>query len=143
MENTSKQTSPISKREMAFYRRRQQNRVFSQLAQFFAAEAESGRITRKELAQRLSKDPAQITRWLMGPTNFELDTISDLLLAMGAEMDYRIVRFVDRAQPNFIHPLSVATSRTSQTAFASTVPAATAGTNAVRKVSVMTSATAP
>jgi hypothetical protein len=107
MENTSKQTSVVSVRDIAYYRRRQQNRVFSLLAKFFADEAESGHITRKEIAQRLSKDPAQITRWLSQPSNFELDTISDLLLAMGAEMDHCIVRFSDRARPNFSHPWTV------------------------------------
>ncbi len=110
MENTSEQISPISRREIAYYRRRQQNRVFSELAKFFANEAESGRTTRKKIAQRLGKDPAQITRWLSSPSNFELDTISDLLLAMGAELDHRAIRFVDRSKPNFAHPLSIATS---------------------------------
>jgi hypothetical protein len=110
MENTSKQTSPISRRDVAFYRRRQQNRVFSKIAQFFANEAEKGRITRKEIARRLSKDPAQITRWLSAPSNFELDTISDLLLAMDAELDLNIVRFIDHPRPNYTHPIATATN---------------------------------
>jgi hypothetical protein len=124
MENTSKQTSPISLREIAYYRRRHQNRLFSELAQFFAHEADNGRITRKEIAQKLSKDPAQITRWLSAPSNLELDTISDILLAMGAEMDNRIVRFVDRAKPNFAHPLTIF-SQISATTVAANAGAAT------------------
>jgi len=107
MENSSRQTSAISPRETAYYRRRQQNRLFSKLADFFAGEAKGGRISRKEIARKLGKDPAQITRWLSSPSNFELDTISDLLLAMGAELDLNIVRFVDRPKPNFAHPLSI------------------------------------
>jgi hypothetical protein len=120
MENTLKQNERFSVRDIAYYRRRHQNRLFSALAQFFATEAEHGRITRKEIAARLSKDPAQITRWLSGPTNFEADTISDILLAMGAEMDYSIVRFSDRPKPNYAHPLSIITSARTTQGYATT-----------------------
>jgi hypothetical protein len=105
MENTLKQIEPISPREIAYYRRRNQTRQHAEIATFFADEAEAGRISRKEIAQRLGKDPAQITRWLSSPTNLESDTTSDLLLAMGAEMDYRVVRFVDRPTANYSHPV--------------------------------------
>jgi ribosome-binding protein aMBF1 (putative translation factor) len=104
MENTTKTEKKISRRDRSYYRQRQRNRVFSQLAKFFAEEAERTGITKKELAAALDKDPSQITRLLSGPTNLELDTISDYLLAMGAEMDHSIVKFADRAKPNFAHP---------------------------------------
>lgn len=118
MGNTSKQTDHLSRREIAYYRRRQQNRLFAQIAQFFSEEAEAGRITRKGIADKLDKDPAQVTRWLSGPANFELDTISDWLLTMGAEMDTNIVRFVDRAKPNFAHPLTISAQATSTSVLA-------------------------
>jgi hypothetical protein len=107
VENTSKLIDPLPRREIAYYRRRQQNRIFTALAKFFAEEAELGRITRKEIADKLSKDPSQITRWLSAPSNLESDTISDILLAMEAEMDHRIVHFSERAKPNFSHPLMI------------------------------------
>jgi transcriptional regulator with XRE-family HTH domain len=103
MVNTSKNDRP-SRRDVAYYRQRQKNRVFSAIASFFAEEAAAGKISKKELANKLGKDPSQITRLLSGPTNLELDTISDILLAMGAEMDHSIVRFVDRLKPNYAHP---------------------------------------
>lgn len=84
-------SAPISRRDLAYFRRRQQNLVFSALAKFFADEAAAGRINKKAIADKLGKDPAQITRWLAEPKNFELDTISDLLLAMGAEMQWNVV----------------------------------------------------
>jgi len=87
----------ISRRDRAYYRRRQQNRVFEAIVKLFAEEAERGAISKKKLAELLKKDPAQITRWLSAPTNLELDTISDILLAMGAEMDFQPVLFRDRA----------------------------------------------
>lgn len=102
MENTSK-PNLVALRDIAYYRQRQKNRVFTALARFFAEEAEGGRISRKELAEKLGKDPSQITRWLSAPSNFELDTISDILLAMGAEMDHTIGRFSDKRTPNYIH----------------------------------------
>jgi transcriptional regulator with XRE-family HTH domain len=104
MENTS-ETLPIPKREIAYYRQRQKNRVLEALSVFFAEEAERSGISRKDIADMLEKNPSQITRWLSGPSNLTLDTISDLLLTQEAEMDYRIVRFSERAKANFEHPL--------------------------------------
>ncbi len=111
MENTSK-INLISRRDRAYYRRRQQNRVFEAIVKLFAEEAERGAISKKKLAEMLEKDPAQITRWLSAPTNLELDTISDILLAMGAEMDFQPVLFRDRAKPNYIHPVVAACQAT-------------------------------
>jgi hypothetical protein len=105
MENTSKEARAVSRRERAYYRRRQQNRVYGALANYFAEEAAAGRISKGKLAELLGKDRAQITRWLSEPSNLELDTISDILLAMGAEMDHRVVRFSDRAKQNYVHPI--------------------------------------
>ena len=95
----------LKRRDIAYYRRRQQNRVFTAVAQLFAEEAENGNITKKELAELLGKDPAQISRWLGAPSNFELDTISDILLAMGAEMDCRVARLNEHSKPNYAHPM--------------------------------------
>jgi Helix-turn-helix len=104
MPNTSKHEPP-SRRDVAYYRQRQKNRVFADLVKFFAEEAERTGITKKELSELVGKDPAQITRWLSAPSNFELDTLSDVLLALGAEMDHRIVRFSERSPSNYVHPL--------------------------------------
>jgi hypothetical protein len=103
MVDTSKRE--LKRRDRAYYRRRQQNNVFAALTELFAEQAGSGAISKKELAEMLGKDPSQITRWLSSPSNLELDTISDMLLAMGAEMDHRVVRFSERSKENFAHPL--------------------------------------
>jgi hypothetical protein len=126
MANTSK-TEKIGRRDVAYYRQRQRNRVFTALAKFFAEEAAAGKITKKELATKLAKDPSQITRLLSAPSNLELDTISDYLLAMGAEMDHSIVRFVDRAKPNFAHPavaphMNIVSPKTSSPSITGTDP---------------------
>jgi transcriptional regulator with XRE-family HTH domain len=104
MENTSEQPA-LSKRDIFYYRQRMKNRIFTAIASFFATEAECHRITKREIANRLGCDPAQITRWLSAPSNMTLDTISDLLVALKAEADVQIVSFEAKAKPNYVHPL--------------------------------------
>jgi transcriptional regulator with XRE-family HTH domain len=97
MEDTLKTKSD---RDIFYYRQRMKNRVFAKLVQFFAEEAERTGITKKDISKILRKDPAQITRWLSAPTNLTLDTISDLLLALDAEIDISVIRFSDREKRN-------------------------------------------
>jgi transcriptional regulator with XRE-family HTH domain len=106
MEATSK-ASPVSKRDIFYYRQRMKNRVFTELASFFATEAAQNHLTKREIANRLQCDPSLVTRWLSAPGNVTLETISDLLLALDAEMDVKAVRFKDRAKPNYAHSLIV------------------------------------
>jgi len=86
---------PISAREIFYFRQRQKNKVFQSVLEYFVSLAEKGQITKKELAEKLGKDPAQITRWFNAPGNWTLDTISDLLLAMGAEMKHEVMSLED------------------------------------------------
>jgi hypothetical protein len=96
MENTLSK-SPKKERDVFYYRQRLKNRVFAKIMAFFAEEAERTGITKKDIALILNRDPAQITRWLSNPSNMTLDSISDLLLAMEAEIDPPpIVRFSER-----------------------------------------------
>jgi hypothetical protein len=105
MENTSS-TWNKKPREMFYFRQRFRNRVFNRLAAFFAKEAEERGITKKVIAARLGKDPSQITRWLSGPANLTMDSISDILFAMEAEAEPpEIRRLADQPRPNYIDPL--------------------------------------
>ena len=105
MEDISKD-APKRSREVFYYRQRYKNRVFAALVSFFAEEAERTGITKKDIAERLNRDPALITRWLANPGNMTLETISDLLLALDAEPEPpEIVRFIERLKPNYAHPL--------------------------------------
>lgn len=97
---------PKKTRDISYYRQRYKNRVFGALISFFASEAERVGLTKGDIATRLGKDPAQITRMLSNPSNMTLDSVSDLLLAMEAEAEPpAIVRFADRVEPNYAHPL--------------------------------------
>jgi len=84
-------TSKISDRDIRFYRRLRRNRVFSELLAYYAKVAEENGIRKSDIATRLGKEPSQITRWFAEPANLTLDTISDLLLAMNAELEFGIV----------------------------------------------------
>lgn len=66
------------------------------------AELEATGITKAELARRLGKDAARISRMLGGPGNWTIKTASNLLFAMsGATLAYRIDRPLDRPPRNF------------------------------------------
>ena len=104
MENILK-LPPVSEHDLFYYRQRSKNRIFEAISAFIADEAQRKGITKRDIADCLHKDPSQITRWLTSPSNITVDTISDLLLCMGAEMDYFIAKFEERPAPNEMHPL--------------------------------------
>ncbi len=104
MENTLK-ANQIPERDLQYYRQRLKNKVHSDIAGLFNDEAERRGLTKKDIADRLSKDPAQVTRWLTTPTNLTLDTLSDLFLAMDADLETRAVPFDHIAPSNVMHPL--------------------------------------
>ena len=87
-----------SNRDIFLYRQRQKNEIFQAVVGYFAAQSEEFGLTKKEIALRLDKNPSQITRWFGEAGNWELDTISDLLIAMGAEMKHTIVPIKEAKQ---------------------------------------------
>ena len=103
---SSTKNAAKSVREISYYRQRYRNRVFSKLVSFITEQAQRDHVSKKDIAERLDKDPGLISRILNQPSNLTLDTISDILLAFDAEAEPpEIVSFKDRRAPNFIHPL--------------------------------------
>lgn len=96
---------PLAAGKKAYYRQRQKNRIFEQIITAFVVAAEATGITKRDIAYVLNKEPSQITRWLAGPGNLTLDTISDLLLALDEELEVRRSPLSNRPTPNFSHPL--------------------------------------
>lgn len=70
---------------LAYFRERFKNNLHSEFLSLFLALEKERKITRAELARRIDKEPAQITRYLGAPGNWTIDTVSDLFLAMGYE----------------------------------------------------------
>lgn len=103
MDNTSKtNVKRLTEREIFYFRQRNRNKIFQSIVAHFAEEAANNGLTKRELAHRLGKDPAQITRWFSGPGNWTLDTVSDLLLAMDRELSAKTERLYLREGPEFL-----------------------------------------
>ena len=64
--------------DLGHVRTRNKNKAHSLLLELFK---ESG-LSKAEIAKMLDKKPEQITRWLGGPGNLTLDTLSDFIFAM-------------------------------------------------------------
>jgi len=75
----------IPEGKMAYFRSRLANRFHALVLTEFARLEAEGKINRATLAKRISREPAQITRWLGSAGNWTSDTLSDLLLGMGCE----------------------------------------------------------
>lgn len=75
-------TVPLETR--LYFRERLRRRLHDLVLNEFA-KLEAEGFTRAQLGRRVGKTPAQITRYLGGPGDWTLDTVSDLLLAMGGE----------------------------------------------------------
>lgn len=109
---SSTKNEPKSARDVAYYRERYRNRVFSKLVSFISDVAQREQITQKDMAERLGKDPAQLSRLFSQPSNLTLDTISDILLAVDAEAEPpHITQFKDKPAPNYVHPLIARVTR--------------------------------
>jgi transcriptional regulator with XRE-family HTH domain len=123
----------ISDEDISYFRERNRNRVYAAVTGVFLRLVEKESLTKREIAFRLGKEPSQITRWLSGPSNWTLDTISDLLLAMGAELEHSAVLMSEKSAPSIRHPLMDGIRQCNVielNPIGSDLPDRTAGTNA-------------
>jgi hypothetical protein len=73
--------SPIPKGKLAFFQERFRDHLYELVVSEFLRKEKEG-LTRSDVAKRIHRKPEQITRWLSAPGNWEIDTVSDLLLAI-------------------------------------------------------------
>lgn len=73
---------PIEKR--AYFQARFKNRLYNFIVSKFL-EKEADGLTKAGLARRIGRKPEVVNRLLGAPGNWTLDTVSDLLLGIGAE----------------------------------------------------------
>lgn len=93
----------------SYFEQRFRNRIYEAIVRALEEEAAKQNLKRKDLAELIGKKESQISRWLSGPGNWTLDTVSDLLYSIGAELDFKVTRFSDKAKRNEFHPLNAVT----------------------------------
>jgi hypothetical protein len=89
----------IPEGKLAYFRARLSNSLHELVLSTFLKTENRDGLTRAELAKRLGRKPEQITRWFASPGNWELETVSDLLLGMGYEPDLSVVDLRELAEP--------------------------------------------
>jgi hypothetical protein len=68
--------------QLAYFRERLKGRIFSFIIRALKKQQqEDPTITQAAIARRLGRRPEQINRWLSGPSNLTVESISDLVLA--------------------------------------------------------------
>jgi DNA-binding phage protein len=79
-------------------------------------KAEKNGLTKRELARRIGKKPEQITRWLSYPGNLTLDTIAEILVGMGIQVEnLGLANLASGARVRFPHYEETSTSPETQT----------------------------
>jgi DNA-binding phage protein len=97
--STSNARGPIPTSVLSYFRAKLQDDLYSLIVRELLNLKD--KLTRTEIARRIQKRPEQITRWLSSPGNWTLETVSDLCLAMDAELHFSLTRRTPiRSSPN-------------------------------------------
>jgi hypothetical protein len=80
--------------QRGYFQERLKGRVYEMIVSEFVDQCQlDSSLTQAAIGRRIDRRPEQINRWLSGPSNLTLETISDLLLAIcGGEPMVGVVR---------------------------------------------------
>lgn len=81
---------PLGSRILSYFRARFRSRVHKAIVAAFVEAQEKHDLAKADVARKMDRGAEQVTRWLGAPTNLTLDTVSDLLVAIGKEADFVI-----------------------------------------------------
>lgn len=105
----------IPPEKRAYFEDRLRSRLYDLVLREFKKQQQKSGLTQKHVASRLGKRPEQINRWLSGPGNWTLDTVSNLLLAIcKGELDIGVSVLSDQPARNRREP-DWLTARASET----------------------------
>lgn len=97
----------ISEGKLEYFRSRLSNRFHEFIIDEFIRLSKEKNVTKADLARKIGKAPAQITRWLGEPGNWTMDTLSDLALGMGCEPSTGLIRLAEQQTATAQLPASI------------------------------------
>lgn len=89
----------------AIFSQRYKNSVYEEVIKAVEKAAAECGTTRSGIADNLGYSKAHISRLLSGPSNWTLDTVSNLLYALDAEMISQVRFFADCPKENHYHEM--------------------------------------
>lgn len=87
----------------AYFQQRQRNRLYETVVHAIEDAADRTGIRKKDIAEKAGVSPPQLSRWLAGPANWTIDSISDVLYALGMELKFEPKSFSEIAKGNRSH----------------------------------------
>src|SRR3546814_1203005 len=94
--------------QLGYFNAHAQSKAHATVLDLFSRLADEEGLARAFLARRLGKKSGQITRWLGAPGNWTLETLTNLLLAMGHEPIFEARPLNDIPRGNYQHPAAFA-----------------------------------
>lgn len=99
----SREEEKLSAFELGYFSERAKNNAHAKVLDLFFRLSKEEGVNKAFLARRLGKKPEQITRWLAAPGNWTLDTLSNLLVAMGYEPTFDVRELKTLRNSNHSH----------------------------------------